>query len=53
MKKGLVYFHEQLGKIVEYKVTDGFFSDITEGTQLIESEAPPCNQKGCHHRSRK
>lgn len=41
MKKGWVYFNEQLGKIVGYKVTDGFFSDITERTQLIESETPP------------
>lgn len=36
-----VYFQEEMGTIVGYEVTDGFFSDITEGRQLIESELPP------------
>ncbi|WP_326160902.1 PRC-barrel domain-containing protein [Neobacillus niacini] len=36
-----VYFHEELGTIVGYEITDGFFSDITEGKQVIQSEKPP------------
>jgi uncharacterized protein YrrD len=36
-----VYFHEELGTIVGYEITDGFFSDITEGKQVIESGEPP------------
>lgn len=36
-----VYFHEELGTIVGYEITDGFFSDITEGKQVIQSETPP------------
>lgn len=36
-----VYFHEELGTIVGYEITDGFFSDITEGKQIIQSEKPP------------
>lgn len=36
-----VYFQEELGTIVGYEVTDGFFSDLTEGRQLIESDTPP------------
>lgn len=36
-----VYFHEEMGTIVGYEITDGFFSDITEGKQIIQSEKPP------------
>jgi uncharacterized protein YrrD len=36
-----VYFHEELGTIVGYEITDGFFSDITEGKQIVQSEKPP------------
>jgi uncharacterized protein YrrD len=36
-----VYFHEELGTIVGYEITDGFFSDITEGKQVIQSRVPP------------
>ncbi len=35
-----VYFMEELGTIVGYEVTDGFFSDITEGKQVIQSGKP-------------
>jgi uncharacterized protein YrrD len=36
-----VYFLEEMGTIVGYEVTAGFFSDLTEGKQVIESEKPP------------
>nr|WP_317853507.1 PRC-barrel domain-containing protein [Neobacillus sp. Marseille-Q6967] len=36
-----VYFHEELGTIVGYEITDGFFSDIMEGKQVIQSGKPP------------
>jgi uncharacterized protein YrrD len=36
-----VYFQEELGTIVGYEITDGFFSDITEGKQVIQSGKPP------------
>jgi uncharacterized protein YrrD len=36
-----VYFQEELGTIVGYEVTDGFFTDITEGKQVIETYLPP------------
>lgn len=36
-----VYFQEEVGTIVGYEVTDGFFSDITEGKLVIESKKPP------------
>lgn len=35
-----VYFLEELGTIVGYEVTDGFFTDITEGKQVIETYLP-------------
>jgi uncharacterized protein YrrD len=35
-----VYFLEELGTIVGYEITDGFFSDITEGKQIIHSGKP-------------
>lgn len=36
-----VYFQEEMGTIVGYEFSDGFFTDITEGKQVIESIAPP------------
>ncbi|WP_180954458.1 PRC-barrel domain-containing protein [Bacillus sp. V5-8f] len=36
-----VYFLENLGTIVAYETTDGFFSELTEGTRLIKSKQPP------------
>lgn len=36
-----VYFLEKLGTIIGYKLTDGFFSDLTEGKQVIQIAAPP------------
>ncbi|MBS4215545.1 MULTISPECIES: PRC-barrel domain-containing protein [Neobacillus] len=35
-----VYFQEEVGTIVGYEITDGFFSDITDGKQVIQSEKP-------------
>ncbi len=35
-----VYFQEELGTIIGYEITDGFFSDLTEGKQVIQSEKP-------------
>lgn len=36
-----VYFLDHLGTIVAYKVTDGFFSDLTEGKKIFHSVCPP------------
>lgn len=36
-----VYFREELGTIVGYKCSDGFFSDITEGKRVIKTDQPP------------
>jgi uncharacterized protein YrrD len=36
-----VYFQEEVGTIVGYEVTDGFFTDLTEGKQVIETDLPP------------
>jgi uncharacterized protein YrrD len=35
-----VYFQEELGTIVGYEITDGFFSELTEGKQVIQSGKP-------------
>ncbi|MFZ7945506.1 MULTISPECIES: PRC-barrel domain-containing protein [Bacillaceae] len=35
-----VYFQEEVGTIVGYEITDGFFSDITKGKQVIQSGKP-------------
>jgi uncharacterized protein YrrD len=35
-----VYFQEELGTIIGYEITDGFFSELTEGKQVIQSEKP-------------
>lgn len=36
-----VYFSEKLGTIVAYEISNGFFSDITEGKKMIHAEKPP------------
>ncbi|WP_075982405.1 PRC-barrel domain-containing protein [Bacillus massilinigeriensis] len=36
-----VYFQEELGTIVGYECSDGFFSDITEGKRVIKTDKPP------------
>ncbi|MFE8703276.1 PRC-barrel domain-containing protein [Cytobacillus sp. FJAT-54145] len=36
-----VYFQEELGTIVGYECSDGFFSDITEGKRVIKTNEPP------------
>jgi uncharacterized protein YrrD len=36
-----VYFLEEKGTIVGYEITDGFFTDISEGKQVINPEIPP------------
>lgn len=35
-----VYFHENLGNIVGYEVTDGFIADLKEGKRVLKSTAP-------------
>ncbi|MBS4194779.1 PRC-barrel domain-containing protein [Lederbergia citri] len=36
-----VYFLEEMGTIVGYELTDGFFSDITQGKRVIRTPHPP------------
>jgi len=36
-----VYFLEEVGTIVGYELTDGFFSDITDGKRVIKAVDPP------------
>jgi uncharacterized protein YrrD len=36
-----VYFLEEVGTIIGYELTDGFFSDITEGKRVIRTPDPP------------
>jgi len=36
-----VYFMEEMGTIVGYELTDGFFSDITQGKRVIRTPHPP------------
>ncbi|MCJ7841782.1 PRC-barrel domain-containing protein [Lederbergia sp. NSJ-179] len=36
-----VYFLEEMGTIVGYELTDGFFSDITKGKRIIRTSLPP------------
>jgi uncharacterized protein YrrD len=36
-----VYFLEELGTIVGYECTDGFFSDIKEGKRVVKTGGPP------------
>ncbi|WP_453994773.1 PRC-barrel domain-containing protein [Bacillus nitroreducens] len=35
-----VYFTEEVGTIIGYEVTDGFFADITEGKKVIKTKKP-------------
>jgi uncharacterized protein YrrD len=35
-----VYFKEELGTIIGYEVTDGFFADMTEGRKIFKSSNP-------------
>ncbi|WP_174729997.1 PRC-barrel domain-containing protein [Mesobacillus harenae] len=36
-----VYFMEEMGTIIGYELTDGFFSDITEGKRVVKAVEPP------------
>lgn len=36
-----VYFHEEVGTIVGYELSDGFFSDMMEGKRVVKAEMPP------------
>jgi uncharacterized protein YrrD len=36
-----VYFMEEVGTIVGYEISDGFFSDITEGKQVVKTSESP------------
>ncbi|MEK3890627.1 PRC-barrel domain-containing protein [Bacillus sp. FSL K6-3431] len=36
-----VYFLEEVGTIVGYELTDGFFSDIAQGKRVIRTPNPP------------
>ncbi|KAF0819304.1 MULTISPECIES: PRC-barrel domain-containing protein [unclassified Cytobacillus] len=36
-----VYFREELGTIVGYELSDGFFSDVLEGKRVIKTDDPP------------
>jgi uncharacterized protein YrrD len=40
-----VYFMEEVGTIVGYEVTDGFFADIAEGKKVVYSNYPPAISK--------
>lgn len=36
-----VYFLEEMGTIIGYELTDGFFSDIMEGKRVVKTVNPP------------
>ena len=36
-----VYFMEEMGTIIGYEISDGFFSDITEGKQVVKTSESP------------
>lgn len=36
-----VYFQEEVGTIVGYELSDGFFADMLEGKRVIKTELPP------------
>lgn len=36
-----VYFSQEVGTIIGYELTDGFFSDVTKGKQAIKTVHPP------------
>ncbi|MCH1627681.1 PRC-barrel domain-containing protein [Ferdinandcohnia quinoae] len=35
-----VYFTEEMGTIIGYEITDGFFADITEGKKVVKAKQP-------------
>jgi uncharacterized protein YrrD len=35
-----VYFMEEMGTIIGYELTDGFFADITEGKKVVKTTKP-------------
>lgn len=35
-----VYFQEEMGTIIGYEITDGFFADITEGKKVVKTKRP-------------
>ncbi|MBD8069257.1 PRC-barrel domain-containing protein [Bacillus sp. PS06] len=35
-----VYFQEEVGTIIGYELTDGFFADIAEGKKVIKTKTP-------------
>ncbi|MGE8206142.1 PRC-barrel domain-containing protein [Heyndrickxia sp. NPDC080065] len=36
-----VYFIEEVGTIIGYELTDGFFTDIFEGKKVVQTNNPP------------
>lgn len=36
-----VYFQEEMGTIVGYELSDGFFSDMLEGKRVVKADIPP------------
>lgn len=36
-----VYFSEEMGTIIGYELTDGFFTDILEGKKVVHTDGPP------------
>lgn len=36
-----VYFHEEVGTIIGYELSDGFFSDMLEGKRVVKTDMPP------------
>lgn len=36
-----VYFLEEVGTIIGYELSDGFFSDVMEGKRVVKAEKPP------------
>jgi uncharacterized protein YrrD len=36
-----VYFLEEMGTIIGYKCSDGFFSDIMDGKRVVKTDEPP------------
>lgn len=35
-----VYLHPQMGKIVGYELSDGFWADVTEGRKIVQTSEP-------------
>lgn len=36
-----VYFLEEVGTIIGYELSNGFFSDISEGKRVVKTDQPP------------